>query len=50
MGDGDDIDRPQMARDDANDGKAPTGEDITKYRSQVRVIAGMLCDGKAIRA
>ena len=35
MGDGDDIDRPQMARDDDNE-----------YRSQVRVIAGMLCDGK----
>ena len=28
MGDGDDIDRPQMARDDDNDGTAPTGEDI----------------------
>ena len=65
VNDGDDRNRPQMADDDANDSQALTGGDITRYRalvarisglsqrstrSQVRINAGMLCDGKTISA
>ena len=54
MSDGDDRDRLEMAGDDAKDSQALTSGDITKYRalvtrptrSQVRIFASLLCDGK----
>ena len=39
MGDGDGRNRPQMARDDANDSQALTGGDVTRYRARVARIS-----------
>ena len=61
MNDGVDMDRPQMADDDANDSLALQGGDITRYRALVARISylsqdlpnlkfasmqDVLCDGK----
>ena len=64
MSDGDDRDRPQTAGDGAKDSQAFTGGDhevqsicrtnLPRFtrptRSQVRINASLLCDGKSICA